>query len=191
MKKLVLLMLTVGVFFSLGLFADDDDGEESHERHGRNGSWLSFDKENRKQLRELDIVEYTAVVKTECSSCHMLYHPGLLPAASWKKMMGDLENHFGDNAALDKATAKEIETFLVTHSADKSQSRRSQKLMNSLGKETPLRFSETQYFNRKHHEIGEAVYKRKKIGSKANCLACHPGAEKGYFNEHQVKIPRT
>ena len=37
--------------------------------------------------------------KTECSGCHMLYHPGLLPERSWNKMMAGLEKHFGENAS--------------------------------------------------------------------------------------------
>ncbi|MDZ4210776.1 MAG: cytochrome C, partial [Methylotenera sp.] len=46
--------------------------------------------------------------KAECGSCHMLYHPGLLPERSWNKMMAGLDKHFGENASLDTATRDEI-----------------------------------------------------------------------------------
>jgi hypothetical protein len=36
----------------------------------------------------------------ECGSCHMAYSPGLLPKKSWMKVMGNLEEHYGDNAEL-------------------------------------------------------------------------------------------
>ena len=30
----------------------------------------------------------------ECGSCHLAYPPGLLPAASWAKLMAGLRQHF-------------------------------------------------------------------------------------------------
>jgi len=129
--------------------------------------------------------------KAECSSCHMLYHPGLLPERSWKKMMGGLDQHFGENASLDAQTTKEIEQFLAANSADRQTSRRSQRMVKSIPVDSaPLRISETKYFAAKHDEISAATFKRKSIGSAANCAACHKGAEQGNFSESQVKIPR-
>ncbi len=129
--------------------------------------------------------------KAECASCHMLYHPGLLPERSWRKMMAGLDRHLGENAALDAPTRAEIEQFLAANSADKSGSRRSQRIVQSIpANDTPLRVSDTRYFLGKHDEISSATFKRKSIGSAANCMACHRGAEQGNFAESQVKIPR-
>lgn len=129
--------------------------------------------------------------KAECSSCHMLYHPGLLPERSWKAMMNGLDKHFGEDAALDAATRDEISRFLVLNSADKSDNRRSSRINQSIpAATTPLRVSETRYFTNKHDEISAATFKRKSIGSASNCVACHQGAEKGDFSESLVKIPR-
>ena len=36
----------------------------------------------------------------ECASCHMAFPPGLLPAASWKKMRSGLDQHFGADASI-------------------------------------------------------------------------------------------
>lgn len=129
--------------------------------------------------------------KAECASCHMLYHPGLLPERSWRKMMAGLDKHFGENAALDAPTRAEIEQFLATSSADKADNRRSQRIVQSIpASDAPLRISETRYFLSKHDEISPATFKRKGIGSSANCMACHRGAEQGNFSESQVRIPR-
>lgn len=129
--------------------------------------------------------------KAECSSCHMAYHPGLLPERSWKKVMAGLDKHFGENAALDAPTRAEIEQFLVLNSADQAANRRSRRIVQSIpASETPLRISETAYFKGKHDEISAATFKRKSIGSASNCIACHQGAEKGDFSESLVKIPR-
>ncbi len=43
--------------------------------------------------------------KQECGSCHLAYPPGLLPASSWQRLMGDLPHHFGTDASLDAADA--------------------------------------------------------------------------------------
>lgn len=129
--------------------------------------------------------------KAECSSCHTLYHPALLPERSWRKLMGGLDKHFGENASLDAATQKEIADFLATNAADRSNHRRAGKIAQSiLGGATPLRISETPYFVRKHNEIGNETWKRKSIGSKANCTACHADADKGNFDEQKIRIPR-
>ena len=37
------------------------------------------------------------VVGEECGSCHLAFAPSMLPASAWKRMMGDLANHFGDD----------------------------------------------------------------------------------------------
>lgn len=129
--------------------------------------------------------------KAECSSCHMLYHPGLLPERSWKAMMLGLDKHFGENASLDQATRDEIANFLAMNAADKLDSRRSNRINQSIpANSSPLRISETRYFTSKHDEISTSTFKRKAVGSAANCVACHRGAEKGDFSESQVRIPR-
>ncbi|OIQ85053.1 dihem cytochrome c [mine drainage metagenome] len=129
--------------------------------------------------------------KAECSGCHMLYHPGLLPERSWKAVMAGLDKHFGESAGLDAATRDEITSFLVLNSADKSANRRSSRINQSIPtNSTPLRVSETRYFISKHDEISASTFKRKSVGSSANCIACHRGAEKGDFSESQVRIPR-
>ena len=51
----------------------------------------------------------------ECASCHMAYPPGLLPAASWQRLMGGLNQHYGSDASLDAATVQQLSTWLQTH----------------------------------------------------------------------------
>lgn len=131
--------------------------------------------------------------KAECSSCHIAYPPGYLPERSWRKLMTGLDKHFGENAGLDAVTVREITDYLVSNSAEKSSDRRASRFLGSVpAGAVPLRITETPYFRRKHddHEISPEVWKRPKVGSPANCIACHVGAEKGDFSERNVKIPR-
>lgn len=153
-------------------------------------SYLLADDHENSGSRSLTPVSHTKW-QAECASCHMLYHPGLLPERSWRKMMGGLDKHFGENANLDPITRQEILQFLVTNSADHSNARRSTKINNSIpALSSPLRITATPYFQNKHDEINPSVWKRPKIGSASNCIACHSGAEKGDFSEDNVRIPR-
>ncbi|MGC9419967.1 MAG: diheme cytochrome c [Rhodovulum sp.] len=111
----------------------------------------------------------------ECSACHMAYPAGFLPARSWQAIMGDLENHFGEDARLDDATRAEIEAYLVLNAAP-----RVRRVPDSA---TPLRISELPWFKHEHdREVSQRMMERAK--SMSNCVACHKGAERGYFEDH-------
>lgn len=127
----------------------------------------------------------------ECSSCHMAYPPGLLPARSWQKLMGGLSSHFGDDATLPAETQQALTEFLTANAADRSSNRRSSKLMASIApNETPLRISETPYMQRKHREIPPRyIQGNDEVRSLANCSACHRDAARGDYSEHGVRIP--
>jgi nitrate/TMAO reductase-like tetraheme cytochrome c subunit len=117
----------------------------------------------------------------ECSSCHVAYPPGLLPAASWTRIMGNLNKHFGTDASLDEAGTREIGNWLKAHAGS-----------GRRGGEEPSqdRISKANWFVRQHDEVSSSTWRRASIGSAANCSACHAGAAKGDFNEHAVHIPK-
>lgn len=129
------------------------------------------------------------VYQEECGSCHMAYPPGLLPAASWTKLMADLSDHFGDNAELDAETHQVISRFLHEYSADRSDYRRSRQF-GRYNNGSVIRITETPYFKHEHDEIHWQMVKgNPKVRSFSQCNACHLHAEKGYFNEHDIVIP--
>ncbi len=119
--------------------------------------------------------------QAECGGCHMAFQPGLLPAASWKKVMTGLDKHFGTDASLPPADVKEITDYLVKYESNRW-----------TAKTAPLRISDSAWFKTKHSsgEINPAVWKRESVKSPANCMACHAGADKGDFNEHNIRIPK-
>lgn len=129
--------------------------------------------------------------KAECGSCHFAYQPGLLPARSWERLMGGLDDHFGDNAELGPEDHKAILNYLVSNAADHSNYKRSRKFANAIAKdEAPLRITDTLYFKRKHDEVpARMVTGNKEVGSFSNCAACHRSAESGSYDEHQLRIP--
>ena len=153
---------------------------------------FSDDDRHEYRQRSVGVAAVTSpIYKEECSSCHMAYPAGLLPARSWEKIMAGLESHFGDNAELEPDTFKTISNYLVTNSADDSVYRRSRKIMRSLSdSDTPIRISETPYIINKHDEIPNKLIKyNKKVNSLSNCSACHSKAEQGLFSEDGVNIP--
>lgn len=127
----------------------------------------------------------------ECASCHLAYAPAFLPKASWRRVMGGLDKHFGENASLDPATQADILRFLEANAADAGSSQMGRRVMQGMqAKDAPMRITETRWFVRKHDEVRRATWSRKSVGSAANCAACHQRAEQGAFDDDSVRIPK-
>ena len=127
----------------------------------------------------------------ECASCHIAYAPAFLPKASWQRLMGSLDNHFGENASLDPATRADILKYLEANAADSGTSQTGRRVMQRVDpQDVPVRITETRWFVRKHDEVPRTTWSRKSVGSAANCAACHRQAEKGVFDEDAVRIPK-
>lgn len=128
-------------------------------------------------------VPLTAKYKQECAACHVPYPPGMLPAASWQRIMGSLGKHYGTDASMDEATVREISGWLGTHAGTYKR----------VSEAPPQdRITQSAWFLRKHNprEVAPEVFKRASVGSASNCAACHSGAAQGNFNERDIRIPR-
>ena len=80
----------------------------------------------------------------ECAACHLAYPPGMLPAASWKRVMANLPRHYGTDASLDPATVKELSTWLGANAGTYKR----------VSEEPPQdRITTSSWFERKHREI--------------------------------------
>ncbi len=126
--------------------------------------------------------------RANCGGCHFAYQPGLLPARSWQAIIEG--GHPGGVLSLDKKTKAEIRNYLTQNSAERTRSKRSRKILASIGSDVPTRISEVPYIREKHHEIGPDVFLRKAIGSRGNCIACHKTAENGDYDDDNVVIPK-
>jgi hypothetical protein len=121
-----------------------------------------------------------ALVQQECAACHVVYAPGLLPAASWQRLMAKLPRHFGVDASMDAAGIQAITAWLAAGAGS--------------GKRASVappedRITRSAWFMREHRKLPAATWRRPAIQSPAQCSACHRGAEQGDFDEHRVRIP--
>jgi hypothetical protein len=124
------------------------------------------------------------VVKEECGSCHMAFAPSMLPARSWRRMMGELDKHFGDDASLDAATAEKVTNYLVANAGDAGGQRFSGKLLKGVAPgSTPQRITELPKWVSEHRKVPDWEWRHKDVRTKANCVACHSAAEQGYYEE--------
>jgi len=119
------------------------------------------------------------VYRAECGSCHLAYPPQLLSAASWKKLIGGLDQHFGTNATVDAKAHAEINAYLTRAAGPE----------NRFGT-AALKISQTPWFRREHDEVSVALWTKPAVKSAANCSACHLQAERGDYSERSIRVPR-
>jgi nitrate/TMAO reductase-like tetraheme cytochrome c subunit len=165
-----------------GVAMSDSDHEPGHDD----------DRWEHLQRRSTGVAATTSpLYQEECGSCHMAYPAGLLPASSWRRIMANLDDHFGDNAELDEQTATQISDSLADNAADRSNYRRSKQMMSAISQspqQAPMRITENDYFKREHDEISARVIKQSGAASLSHCNVCHQRAEQGSFNEHEIWI---
>ena len=117
----------------------------------------------------------------ECAACHVAYPPGMLPGASWKRVMGSLSKHYGTDASLDAASIREISGWLLAHAGTYKR----------VSEEPPQdRITRSQWFVRKHREVDPQIWKQAAVKSAANCAACHTAADKGSYRESELQFPK-
>lgn len=179
MNWLRTIFLLISCIIMLGTYSFADE-KHTKERRDKNHHNQESDENGDKRLPSPQDQTYLNF----CGSCHFAYQPGLLPSTSWEKIMS--EGHFGD---LDEQTRKQIMDYLETNSAESNTSKISRKILASVGTNEPTKITDIPYIRKKHHEISPDVFKRKTIGSRSNCIACHTKAKEGNYEDDFVKIP--
>jgi cytochrome c553 len=129
---------------------------------------------------------------SECGSCHTAFAPGLLPARSWRRMLSDLGNHFGEDASVQEPVRLALLKDLEDMAADGAfADMRMRRIAGSVPvNAAPQRITETAFFKFMHDEVPQSFWRRKAIATPANCSACHPRANEGRYGEREVRIPQ-
>lgn len=116
--------------------------------------------------------------KEECGSCHIAYPARFLTGDDWQRLMGSLDKHFGDNAAIDAKANQEILAYLTRYAGSGAKHSASS-----------LRISDTSWFTREHREVPARAWTDPAVKSRANCTACHINAERGDWSERGIRMP--
>lgn len=125
----------------------------------------------------------------ECGACHVPFAPGLLPAASWQRVMQGLGRHHGSDASLDAGTTQTLARWLQAHAGS-----------GKRGAEAPPddRITRSAWFTREHREVAARLAPAARPASAAaratvaasDCAACHTRATEGSFREREIRLPR-
>ena len=116
----------------------------------------------------------------ECGACHTAYPAGMLPAASWKRVMGGLARHYGTDASLDATASAPIAVWLQANAGTYKR----------VSEEPPQdRITLSAWFERKHRKVELAVWTLPSVKTAANCSACHSSADMGIYSERGLRIP--
>lgn len=137
------------------------------------------DRDEYERPRPLANQDAIPLWKQECGSCHLPFPPAMLPAKSWRDMMANLKQHFGEDASLSPEETRTITAFLAANGGRRPADAKE-----------PLRITRTAWFRHEHGEIRADVWQRPTVKTPANCQACHRQAEKGDFSERGIRIPR-
>jgi len=150
-------------------------------------------KHHRQRPAAMQSAELLPAYAQECAGgCHVAYPPGMLPGASWRRIMAGLEQHYGSDASLDAATTRQIDAWLQSQTCDADNPapacwRKGRRAMLEAPPEDRITLSA--WFERKHRRIAPADWQRPDIQSAANCAACHSLAEQGDYRKRSLRMP--
>lgn len=121
-----------------------------------------------------------AVFVEECGACHVAYPGNLMKPADWSQVLGRLDRHYGVDASLDPQALAAVASHL-----------RAAMPVSSAGEQaSPLpRITTYRWFREEHDDVSSRAWSSPAVRSASNCSACHPGAERGRFDEHSIRVP--
>ena len=104
-------------------------------------------------------------------------------------MMGELDNHFGDNAPPDPATAEKItKEFYVANAGDAGGQRYSSKLLKGVATgAAPQRITELPKWVSEHRKGPTGSGRHKEDAPKRTVSPAIPAAEQGYYEELRTR----
>lgn len=137
-----------------------------------------------------ETLKQNAQWQESCSECHLAYHPSLLPARSWQRLLNGQSDHFGEDLFLEPETIVVLREYITQNSAGQVTWEVSWRTLHSLSvDDSPLRITDTPYWQQAHRDIDKTVWKRPSVNGKFNCAACHRDADQGGFMNGAMRIP--
>ena len=148
------------------------------------GIWVNFTPFKSPKLPDNEVWRET------CGECHLAYHPTLLPARSWQRMLAEQHEHFEEDLDLDDEILVEVQTFLVANAAESELTEAAWNINSSIPLEdSPLSITKTAYWKKQHQNIAKEIWQHPEVNFKGNCGACHLDAEQGTFEDAAMRLP--
>jgi len=122
-----------------------------------------------------------AAYAIECGSCHVAYPAKFLSPADWSDVLARLDRHYGVDASLDDKALAALATHLRASPGPTGR---------TVGARPLPRITTSRWFLGEHDELAAGTWSLPAVHGAANCAACHPGADRGNFDEHQIRLPR-
>jgi len=123
---------------------------------------------------------------SECSDCHLAYHPSLLPARSWQALFAHQADHFGEDLSLSEDVVAKLQSFAAAHSAEHRESAAAWHIdTGTPAGAAPLRITETQYWRSRHLRLKAEELARVHA---FDCSGCHLDAADGTFQPGAIRI---
>ena len=120
----------------------------------------------------------------QCNVCHFAYPPGMLPAASWKKLMDAMPQHFTAQVMINIDTQEEISAWLQANAGT----------FALVAEEPPQhRITQSVWWTKIHMnnaKVPAAVWKKTSVSKGTACVTCHQTAVKGEYNAKTVQMPK-
>ena len=102
--------------------------------------------------------------------------------------MGDLQNHFGDDASLDEPEFTDISSFLNANASERYETQFKANLASeNIGE---IAISKYKFYQNAHENLPQSLFKSPQIKSKANCNACHEDGELGFFGKSGIDFTK-
>lgn len=127
----------------------------------------------------------------ECSDCHNLFPPYLLPKASWVELMKAQHDHYGEDLELDDEMVETIQEYLLANSAETSTQESAYYLYKEIKNSKQYTITKTNYWKKIHQDIPDNIFKSDKIETKSNCMGCHKEFENGLLLDRLINLPKN
>ena len=125
-----------------------------------------------------------------CGDCHLAYHPSLLTARSWNRMLDEQHRHFGEDLYLDDATVARLRTFATRNAAEAGATETAVRSMRATPPDqAPQRITETSWWARAHNDLPPTIFHADPVRTASRCEACHRDAADGTFLDGAMTVP--
>lgn len=125
----------------------------------------------------------------ECTSCHALMPPFVLPKHSWEIVLSDPKDHFFEDISAKVPHFASIKAYILANSAETAVNELAKGVVESAQGKNIYRVTRTRYWKDIHMNIPREAYEHPLIKSASHCDACHHSfGQTNYINDEDITL---